>query len=162
MSIYWIYVTNISQALKAGGNVLPEEVDDAINHVNVLLLEMSNEYNAHIKNQETIHHAAIQGLQQQLATLTTEKQMAERKVKEHEAQSHLNQTKTVSENRAMKQQLESTQEENKRLRQKILFLSSQAANRPSSIAALGEGTFILYFNTNESFTTPPKEVLKFP
>lgn len=126
------------KALKANGNMLPEDLEDAISHVDGLLLEMSNEYNAHIKNQENMHHAAIQAQQLQIGTLTTEKQMAERKVKEHEAQTQLNQTKTVSENRAMKQQLESTQEENKRLRQKVLLLSSQAANRPSSIAALGE------------------------
>lgn len=125
------------KGLKAGGSIMNEELDDAINHVNELLLEMSNEFNAHIKNEETMHHAAIQALQQQLASLTTEKQMAERKVKEHEAQSHLNQTKTVSENKTMRQQLESTQEENKRLRQKILFLSSQTANRHTSLANLG-------------------------
>eukprot|EP00026_Physarum_polycephalum_P001890 Phypoly_transcript_01893.p1 GENE.Phypoly_transcript_01893~~Phypoly_transcript_01893.p1 ORF type:complete len:964 (+),score=247.70 Phypoly_transcript_01893:126-3017(+) len=127
------------KALKTGGNLLPEQLEDAIDHVEELLLEMSNEYNAHVKGLESAHYASIQALNQQVATLTTEKQLAERKVKEHEAQTNLNQTKTLSENKAMKQQLESTQEENKRLRQKILFLSSQtAAGRPASLVNLGQ------------------------
>jgi hypothetical protein len=67
---------------------------------------MSNDYNAHIKHQEGIHHDSMQILQQQVSSLQTEKQLAERKVKEHEAQTQLNQTKTVAENKAMKQQLE--------------------------------------------------------
>ena len=121
--------------------MLPEQLEDAIDHVEELLLEMSNEYNAHVKNLENSHYTNVQALNQQVATLTTEKQLAERKVKEHEAQSHLNQTKTITENKAMKQQLESTQEENKRLRQKVLFLSAQtAAGRPASLANLGQGS----------------------
>jgi predicted nucleic acid-binding Zn-ribbon protein len=124
--------------------LLPEQIEDAIEHVEDLLVEMSNEYNAHVKNLESTHYASVQALNQQVATLTTEKQLAERKVKENEAQTNLNQTKTLSEYKAMKQQLESTQEENKRLRQKILFLSSQAAGRPASLGNLGQGLFLLF------------------
>lgn len=126
------------KALKASGAMLPEELDDAINHVNELMMEMTTEYNAYTRAQEIMHHTAIQALQQQLSSINTEKQMAERQVKEHDAQSQLNQTKTASENRVLKQQLESMQEENKRLRQKILFLSSQNAGRPTSLINLGQ------------------------
>jgi kinesin family protein 5 len=128
----------LDEAIKgyqANGTLLPEQLDDAVNRVNALLEEMTQEHTAQIKSLEMAHHSSILALQQQVSTLLTEKQMAERKVKEQEAQFNLNQTKTVSENRALKQQLEGTQEENKRLRQKLLLMSSQGG-RPASLANL--------------------------
>lgn len=123
------------KAYKAGGTLLPDQLDDAVNRVNALLDEMTQEHTAQIKSLEIAHHGSILAMQQQVSTLQTEKQMAERKVKEQEAQFNLNQTKTVSENKALKQQLEGTQEENKRLRQKLLLMSSQGG-RPASLSNL--------------------------
>jgi predicted nucleic acid-binding Zn-ribbon protein len=127
------------QAFKTSGGMLPEQLDDAVNRVQSLLDEMAKEHTAQIKEIELSHHANTVGLQQQVAAMLSEKQTAERKVKEQEAQFNLNQTKTISDNKALKQQLEGSQEENKRLKQKLLFMSSQTVGRPSLLNLGQEG-----------------------